>query len=85
VVVEDGLYARGYNGRSSCWYQAAETQKAGRVRIVGMERDVVFEAANGELNDRIDEAYQVKYRTNSYLAPMIGHRARAATVKISPQ
>jgi hypothetical protein len=85
VVVDDGLYARGYNGRSSRWYKAAVTQKAGRVRIAGMERDVAFEPANGELNDRIDEAYRVKYRTSSYLPPMIGERARAATVKISPR
>jgi len=85
VVVDDGLYARGYNGRSSRWYKAAITQKAGRVRIAGMERDVAFEPANGELNDRIDTAYRVKYRTSSYLPSMIGERARAATVKISPR
>jgi hypothetical protein len=85
AVVDDGLYARGYNGRSSRWYKAAEMQKAGRVRIAGMEREVAFESANGELNDRIDEAYRVKYRTSSYLAPMIGDRARVATVKISPR
>ena len=85
VVVDDGLYARGYNGRSSRWYKAAVTQKAGRVRIAGMERDVAFEPANAELNDRIDEAYRVKYRTSSYLSPMVGERARAATVKISPR
>lgn len=84
VVVEGGLYARGYNGRSSRWYKAAVTQKAGRVRIAGMEREVAFEPASGELNDRIDEAYRVKYRTSPYLSPMIGGRARAATVKISP-
>jgi hypothetical protein len=36
------------------------------------------------LGDRIDEAYRVKYRCNSYLASMIAARARAATVRITP-
>ena len=33
VVVEDGLYVRGYNGTQSRWYQAAVRQKAGRVTV----------------------------------------------------
>lgn len=85
VVVENDLYARAYNGRNSPWYQAAITQKAGRVRIAGTERDVSFEPASGELNERIDEAYRLKYRASPYLAPMTGEGARAATVKISPR
>jgi len=85
VVVGDSLYVRGYNGQASRWYKAAVTQKAGRIRVAGLEREVMFEPAAGELNDRIDEAYRVKYRTSSYLSPMIGDRARAATVKITPQ
>ena len=31
----------------------------------------------------LDEAYRVKYRDSPYLAPMIGERARSATVKIT--
>jgi hypothetical protein len=50
-----------------------------------MECEVAFEPAGGELNDRIDEAYRAKYRTSPYLHPMIGDRARAATVRISPR
>jgi hypothetical protein len=85
VVVDEGLYVRGYNGQSSRWYQAAIRQKAGRIRVAGFARDVVFEPVTGELNDRIDEAYRAKYRTSPYLAPMIGSRARSTTVKISPR
>ena len=29
VAVEDALYARGYNGQNSSWFQAAIRQKAG--------------------------------------------------------
>ena len=36
VVVDDALYARGYNGQSSRWYQAAMRQKAGQITAAGM-------------------------------------------------
>lgn len=85
VVVDGGLYVRAYNGQNSNWYKAAITQKAGRVRVAGMEREVAFEPVSDGLNDRIDEAYRAKYRSSPYLPSMIGERARAATVKISPR
>jgi hypothetical protein len=47
--------------------------------------EVLFEAAKGEINDKIDDAYRTKYSKSTYLAPMIGERARAATVKITPR
>jgi hypothetical protein len=85
VAVDDALYVRAYNGIWSRWYQAAMRQKAGRIIAAGMTRDVTFEAANGPLNDRIDEAYRTKYRASPYLGPMIGPGPRAATVKIIPR
>lgn len=85
VVVGDALYARAYNGQKSSWYKAAITQKAGRIRIAGMQREVAFGPVTGNVNHQIDEAYRAKYRTSPYLAPMIEDRARAATVRISPR
>jgi len=82
VVTEGEIYVRGYNGRKSRWYQAAVKQKAGRITAAGMTRDVAFEAVDGPVNDRIDDAYRAKYAASPYLAPMIGARARAATVRI---
>ena len=82
VVVDEGLYVRGYNGRQSRWYQAALHQNAGRIRAACMTKDVVFEPVNGAINDRIDEAYRTKYAGSPYLKPMIGGRARAATVRV---
>ncbi|WP_275166567.1 DUF2255 family protein [Citrobacter koseri] len=84
VEVEGNLYVRGYNGTASRWYQAALKQRAGRIRAAGGEFDVRFEPVSGTINDAIDEAYKAKYRGSSYLSPMIGGRARAATVKILP-
>jgi hypothetical protein len=85
VAVDDALYVRGYNGQNSRWYQAAVRQKAGRIIVAGMTKEVVFEPADAAINDRIDDAYRTKYRGSPYLNPMIGPRARSATVKIMPR
>lgn len=83
VVVDDVLYVRAYNGQKSRWYQAALKQKAGRIAAASMTRDVTFEPADGSINDRIDDAYRAKYKGSPYLAPMIGTRARSATIKVA--
>jgi hypothetical protein len=89
VAVDDALYVRGYNGQKSRWYQAAVRQKAGRIIAAGMTKEVVFEPVGGandeRIQDRIDEAYRAKYRSSPYLKPMIGERARSATVRIVPR
>jgi len=84
VAVEDALYARGYNGQNSRWYQAAIRQKAGRITAAGMTREVTFEPVDGPVNDRIDDAFRAKYEGSPYLNPMIGKRTRSATVRIMP-
>ena len=89
VAVDDGLYVRGYNGQSSRWYQAAVRQKAGRIVAAGLTREVAFEPVEGtgeeRILERIDEAYRAKYQGSPYLKPMIGARARAATVRVMPR
>jgi hypothetical protein len=85
VVVGDGLYVRAYNGQASRWYKAAMDQRAGRIIAAGMTKDVSFEPVKDSRNDRIDEAYRAKYKDSPYLKPMIGERARSATVKIEPR
>jgi hypothetical protein len=83
VVVDGTLYARAYNGKDSRWYQAALRQKAGRIITAGMTKDVAFKPIDSAFNDRIDEAYRAKYQDSRYLDPMIGSRARSATVEIT--
>ena len=82
VAVGDALYVRAYNGQKSRWYRAAVRQKAGRITAAGMTTEVAFEPVDGPINDLVDDAYRAKYRGSPYLGPMIGARARAATVKI---
>lgn len=85
VAVDNALYVRAYNGQNSRWYQAAVKQRAGRIIAVGMTKEVVFEPVDGPVNDRIDDAYRQKYPDSPYLDPMIGPRARAATMKVVPR
>lgn len=85
VVVDGNLYARAYNGNNSRWHKAALAQKAGQISAAGKTIDVSFEAVEGDINNKIDDAYRQKYSRSQYLPPMIGTRARAATVKISPR
>lgn len=66
VAVGDAIYVRGYNGLKSRWYQAAVQKKAGRIIAAGMTKEVTFEAVNGPINDRVDEAYTAKYRVQSF-------------------
>ncbi|WP_264370878.1 DUF2255 family protein [Paenibacillus sabinae] len=59
-------------------------QKAGQITVAGMTKEVTFEPVDGPINDLINDAYRVKYRSSPYLNPMIGARARSATIKIMP-
>jgi hypothetical protein len=83
VVVDDALFVRAYNGRESRWYQAAMRQRAGRITVAGLTKQVAFEPVSGDVNDRIDDAYRKKYAGSPYLKAMIGTRARSATVRIA--
>jgi hypothetical protein len=89
VAVDDALYVRGYNGQNSSWYQAAVRHKAERIIAAGLTREVTFEPVEGpaheRVQDRIDDAYGAKYRGSPYLNPMIGNRARSATIRIMPR
>jgi len=85
VIVDGALYVRPYNGKRSRWYQAALRQKGGRIIAAGLTKEVAFEPVSGAINDRVDDAYRAKYASSPYLAPMIGERTRATTVKVVPR
>jgi hypothetical protein len=85
IVADDALYVRAYNGQSSRWYRAAMQQGTGRINAAGIDKEVMFEPADGAIQDRIDDAYRAKYRGSPYLSPMFGPEARAATVKVIPR
>ena len=72
-----------HRGQESKWYRAAVRQKAGRI-LAGLTKEVTFEPVGGAVLDSIDDAYRAKYRGSRYLDPMIGARARSATLRIIP-
>ena len=84
VAVDHALYVLAYSGQRSRWYQAAMRQKAGRITVAGMRKEVRFESVDGPINDLIDDAYRARYRGSPYLSSMLGARARSATVKVIP-
>jgi len=86
VAVDGELLVRAYHGRGSRRYQAAATQKSGRIIAAGTTREVVFDlVSEGPIGDAIDAAYRAKYATSPYLKPMVGASARSATVRIAPR
>lgn len=85
LVVDGKVYVRAANGQDSRWYQAAVTQKAGRVRVSGTFYDVAFEDAGADDESAIDAAYEAKYPGSSAVPIMQGPGPKSASVRISPR
>jgi len=85
LVVGDNVYVRAANGPASRWYQAAITQKAGRVRVAGTDYDVTFEPAGTADEAAIDVAYEAKYPGSSAVPIMQGEGPKSASVRIFPR
>ncbi|MBT1699492.1 DUF2255 family protein [Fulvivirgaceae bacterium PWU4] len=82
VVVNNELYVRPYHGQKSKWYQAALSQRAGRITVAGKAFEVSFAPVSGEVNKAVDNAYRKKYVGSPYLNSMVSEKARSATVRI---
>ncbi|MEV4997498.1 DUF2255 family protein [Streptomyces niveus] len=85
LVVDGNVYVRAVNGRQSSWYQAAISQKAGRVRVAGKYYEVTFEPADSGVDTAVDAAYEEKYPGSSAVPIMQGEGPKSATVRISPR
>jgi hypothetical protein len=88
VRIDDDLYVRSVNGRTSDWFRGVQTRLQGHIRAGGVDKDVSFvEQTDEAINDRIDAAYATKYRR--YAASIISHingsAARAATIRLAPR
>ncbi len=88
VRVGDELYVRAYRGREGAWFRQTQRRPEGRIVAGGVTKDVAFMDASSDeaLNNKIDAAYQSKYRRYSvtYVDPMIAPQARATTLKLVP-
>lgn len=75
------------NGPESAWFRGTQARQAGRVRAGGVERDVVFADASGDLNDSIDQAYRAKYShySENTLDRITSPEARSTTLRLVPR
>jgi hypothetical protein len=84
-VVRHGndLYVRSWRGRTSTWFRGSQDRHEGHIRAGGVDKDVVL-AEVDDVNDEIDAAYRAKYDRYdaTYVDPMVGPEARAATIKL---
>jgi hypothetical protein len=87
VRLGDDLYVRSVNGRNSDWFRGTRARHEGRIRAGGVQKDVTFVDVDGDVADRIDDAYRTKYRR--YAASIVGStltaEARSATIKLVPR
>ena len=75
VRVDDDLYVRSVNGRTSDWFRGTQRRHQGRIQAGGVEKDVRFVEADADLEPRI-----AKRIVDSTLTP----RARSAALKLVP-
>jgi hypothetical protein len=87
VRVDDDLYVRSVNGRTSDWFRGTQRRHEGRIRAGGVERDVMFVEADADLEERIDDAYREKYGryAKGIVASTLTPHARSAALKLVPQ
>jgi hypothetical protein len=87
VQVEDDLFVRSVNGRTSDWFRGTQRRHEGRVRAGGVEKDVAFVEADRDGEDRIDAAYREKYQryAKNIVDTTLTPDARSATLKLVPR
>jgi hypothetical protein len=87
VRLDDELYVRSVNGRTSHWFRGTEDRYQGHIRAGGVDKDVRFVEPAEDVNDEIEAAYRTKYQRYgaSYIDPLLTPDARAATLELVPR
>jgi hypothetical protein len=92
-VVRDGdsLYVRSVNGADAAWYRGVQSAHAGVVTTRLAARDVRFVEVGDHagddtgLDDRLDEAYRIKYgRGSAAVGRITAAPARETTLRLDP-
>jgi hypothetical protein len=80
----DDLYVRSAYGRTSSWFRGTQDRHEGHIRAGGVDKDVRFVAADGDVNDVIDAAYRTKYcrYPATYVDHVVSPEARSTTIKL---
>jgi len=84
VRLGDELYVRSVNGRTSAWFRGVQARHEGHIQAGGVDKDVTFvEEPDSNINDKIDAAYNTKYRRYpSSVDAINSSTARTATLKL---
>jgi hypothetical protein len=90
VRVDDQVYVRTWHRRTTGWFGRVLDARRARVRVPGLEADVVVEdvgAGPGELRSSVDEAYRAKYARYGHgsVDQMVADPAVAATLRLTPE
>jgi len=84
----DDLYVRPVRGRAG-WYRGIRSQHQAHVSSGGVDKDVALVESDADegLNDGIDTAYRVKYRSypDSFVDAVTNPKSRSATLKLVPR
>jgi hypothetical protein len=87
VGAADCLYVRSAHGWNNGWFQRALKSGAGRIRSVGVERDVAFEQPGPDVAHAVTAAYHSKYDRcgPSIVGTVISAEAVKSTLRLVPQ
>ncbi len=81
----DDVYVRSVNGPGGAWFRGVQARHAGHVSAGAVDADVVFEDADHELDDEIDEEYRHKYgRSSTAVDHITSLEARSTTIRLVP-
>jgi hypothetical protein len=89
VRVDDQVYVRTWHRRTTGWFGRVLDTSRARVRVPGLEADVMVEDVGqgpGELRTGIDQAYQAKYARygDGSVGQMVADPAAATTLRLRP-
>lgn len=82
----DDLYVRSAYGPVSAWFRGTQVRHEGRIHAGGVDKDVRFVEADGDVNDAIDAVYRTKYRRYpaTYVDHVVSPEAQSTTIKLVP-
>jgi len=87
VRVDDDLYVRSAGGPRRPWYRHARARHNGTIRAGGIQRDVTFDDAPGDVHPAIDAACHAKYDRYGPgpVSHVTGPEAVAVTICLQPR
>jgi hypothetical protein len=83
----DDLYVRSAHGDRTAWYRGTKATNAGWISSAGIEKEVTFQHAGGELDAELDAVYWEKYRKYpaQYIEPVTNEESHATTIRLTPR